>query len=96
MAKYNVRLNRVTDIDDKYLYMEMLVNGVPVNTMQDRTTNQMYYKADDIVRLLGIGGSLNEFLSSDKGLDSLSDWMRQSPEKTIERDLTVSDLFRSV
>lgn len=96
MAKDSIRLNRVTGIDEKYIYMEMLINGIPVNVMQDRATNQVYFKADDITRLLGVGGSLNEFLSSDKGLDFLSEWMAKNPDKTVEEDMTVLDLFRSI
>lgn len=96
MAKDSIRLNRVTDIDEKYIYMEMLINGIPVNVMQDRITNQVYFKADDITRLLGVGCSLNEFLSSDKGLDFLSDWLAQNSGKTVEKDMTVLDLFRLV
>lgn len=57
--------------DDKFDYYLTLIEGRPVKLAQSQLTKEIFFDVNDIKKFLGYV-SLEEFLSSDKGLDTIS------------------------
>ena len=44
-----------------------------------KTTGEIFFNADDIVKILGLGDNIKEFLGTDRGLDFINDFKRDHP-----------------
>lgn len=60
---------------------------------KDKRTNEILFDASDCLKILGLGSDLNEFLSSDKGLDLISEYQKSHPNVDL---FGKSGLFRKV
>lgn len=65
--------------DAEYKYFEAMFQGNPLRIQMSKQTGEILFNGDDCIKLLGLGGSVGEFLSSDKGLDLLNDFKRDNP-----------------
>lgn len=60
-------------------YFTSYYKGQPVRFTRNRWTNETLINADDVVRICGISGSFEEYLSTDAGLDFINDWKKDHP-----------------
>ena len=68
-----------TGEDKNYIYFMDHFQGTPVQVMQDKKTGEIFFNADDVVKILGLGDNIKEFLGTDKGLDFINDFKRDHP-----------------
>ena len=68
-----------TGEDKNYVYFMDHFQDTPVQVMQDEKTGEIFFNADDIVKILGLGDNIKEFLGTDKGLDFINDFKRDHP-----------------
>lgn len=54
--------------DIEFRYFEAIFQGKPLRIQMSRQTGEIMFHAEDCVNILGLGGSVGEFLSSGKGL----------------------------
>lgn len=57
-----------TGEDKNYVYFMDHFQDTPVQVIQDKKTGEIFFNADDVVRILGFGSSFKEFLGTDEGL----------------------------
>lgn len=62
----------------------------------DLHTRTTYVSCDDIVKKMGLANSFTEFMSSNAGLDMLSIWKEQNPEKTMEEHMTLVNFINAI
>ncbi len=60
-------------------YFTSYYKGQPVRFTRNRWTHETLINADDVVRICGIAGSFEEFLSTDDGLDFINEWKEKNP-----------------
>jgi prophage antirepressor-like protein len=72
-----------TKEDEKYIYFLDYFRGNRIEVMKDKISGEIFFNADDVVRCLGIGNTMNEFLSSDEGLDWINELKKEYPCKTV-------------
>ncbi len=65
--------------DAKFRYFEAMFQGSPLRIQMSKQTGEILFHGDDCIKLLGLGDSVGEFLSSDKGLDLINDFKRDNP-----------------
>lgn len=68
--------------DEKYVYFLDYFQGNPVHIRKDKSTQQIFFDANDVCHILGLG-SFHDFIGSDAGLDLISEWKRNNPGKEI-------------
>ena len=56
--------------------------GIRVRFFKNKFTGEIKISADDTARCLGYN-SLNELLSSDNGLDAISEWKKDNPDRSV-------------
>jgi prophage antirepressor-like protein len=71
-----------TGEDEEYIHFKGYFEGNEVKFQQDKASGEMLIDADDAMRCLGLG-SLDEFLSSDKGLDCILEMKRKNPDMQL-------------
>lgn len=71
--------------DEKYIYFLDYFQGNPVHIQQDKTTGEIFFNADDVCHILGMG-NFNEFIGSDQGLDIINDFKKEHPNTPIFGD----------
>ena len=54
----------------------------PVRFIKNKFTNEIKICADDTAKCLGYA-SLNDLLGSDNGLDVISEWKKDNPDKPV-------------
>ena len=64
-----------TGEDKNYVYFMDHFQDTPVQVMQDEKTGEIFFNADDIVKILGLGDNIKEFLGTDRGLDFINDFI---------------------
>lgn len=69
--------------DEKYLYYLSFFQGAPIRILRDKATNEILFDADQVCQALGLAESLNQFLGTDEGLDSISKFKQKYPDKTL-------------
>lgn len=60
-------------------YFTSYWKGKPVRFTRNRWTNEALINADDVVNILGIAGTFEEFISTDEGLDFINEWKKDHP-----------------
>lgn len=55
--------------------------GKPIHFIKNKATGQIFIDADDVTRALGEADSFIDYLSTDKGLDFVGEWMREHPNE---------------
>ena len=68
-----------TGEDKNYIYFMDHFQDTPVQVIQDKKTGEIFFNADDVVKILGLGDNIKEFLGTDKGLDFINDFKRDHP-----------------
>ena len=68
-----------TGEDKNDVYFMDHFQDTPVQVMQDEKTGEIFFNADDIVKILGLGDNIKEFLGTDRGLDFINDFKRDHP-----------------
>ena len=71
----------VTHEDFFHIYFEGYFQGNRVRIMKNKFSGAIVFNADDVCRCLDLGNSINDFLSTDKGLDFICDWKKENPDK---------------
>lgn len=69
-----------TGEDENYEYFEGIFEGKTIRMRMSKATGEILFDADDCLKVLGLGDNVNEFLSTDKGLDTLNDFKRDHPD----------------
>ena len=77
---------RATHEDFFHIYFEGFFQGNRVRLMKNKFSGAIMFNADDVSRCLGLGSSINDFLSTDKGLDFISEWKKENPDKPFIGD----------
>lgn len=68
--------------DEKYVYFLDYFQGKPVHMKQDKTTGEIFFNADDVCHILGVG-SFDEFIGTDEGLDIINDFKKENPNMPV-------------
>lgn len=68
--------------DEKYIYFLDHFQGKPVHIQQRKATGEIFFHADDVCRILGVG-NFNEFIGSDEGLDLINDFKKENPNMSV-------------
>ena len=68
-----------TGEDKNYVYFMDHCQDTPVQVIQDKKTMEIFFNADDVVRILGFGSSFKEFLGTDEGLDYINEYKKDHP-----------------
>lgn len=68
-----------TGEDKNYIYFLDCFQDTPVQVMQDKKTGEIFFNADDVVKILGLGDNLTEFLGTNSGLDFINDFKKNHP-----------------
>ncbi|PXZ44163.1 hypothetical protein DMB45_05740 [Sanguibacteroides justesenii] len=68
-----------TGEDKNYVYFMDHFQGTPVQVMQDKKTMEIFFNANDVVKILGLGDNINEFLGTDRGLDFINEFKKSHP-----------------
>ena len=55
--------------------------GNPVHFIKNKLTGEININADDALRAMGYTGSFEDYLGTDEGLDFISDWKKENPDK---------------
>ena len=76
----------VTGEDKKYIYFKDYFQGNEIKIIKNKLTDEICFDANDVVRCAGLANSMDEFLSSDKGLDFISDCKKENPNMQIFGD----------
>ena len=63
-------------------YFEFDGRKTPVRFSRNIFTGEVKIDANDTARVLGFE-SLNDLLGTDKGLDAISEWKRDNPDKSV-------------
>ena len=58
-----------TGEDKNYIYFMDHFQDTPVQVMQDKKTGEIFFNADDVVKILGLGDNIKEFLETFWGVD---------------------------
>jgi prophage antirepressor-like protein len=72
-----------TGEDEKFSYYVALFQEGRVRIRLNKISKEVFFNPDDIVKILGIGNTAEEFLSSDRGLDRILDLKKENPGKPI-------------
>ena len=67
--------------------------GQPVRISRNKITGEISISADDCARILGFD-NLNDLLSTDKGLDAISNWKRDNPGKPVFGECGSNAMFQ--
>ena len=72
-----------TSEDNNYIYFLDFFQGDPVRIMQDKKTAEILFNADDVIKILGLGSNITDFLSTDEGLDTINKFKQEHPNEDI-------------
>jgi hypothetical protein len=62
--------------------LEDYFEGIPVRFFRNKFSGEIKICGNDMARCLGFN-SLNDMLSTDKGLDVISEWRKEHPNKPV-------------
>lgn len=71
---------------EKYIYYTFVFKGKEINVMQDKVSKELLFDADDVINSLGLGENVKQYFSTDKGLDFISEYKKEYPQKPIFGD----------
>ena len=78
-------MTQKTGENDKYIFFKSInfEHGWILNLMLNKVTNEVYFDANDVSRCLGLGETIRDFLSTDDGLDTISEFKKEFPDRPI-------------
>jgi hypothetical protein len=82
-----------TGEDEKFVYYIASFQGARARGRVNKITKEVFFNADDMVKIFGLGNTAKEFFSSDKGLDWILEFKKENPDKPIfcdNREFTVT------
>ena len=87
IRKIQINSNKMSELkivyeDFFHQVFESEYKGIPVRFFKNKFTGEIKISANDTAKCLGYD-SLNELLSSDNGLDVISDWKKDNPDKPV-------------
>ena len=72
---------------------ESYFENKPVRFIKNIFTGEIKINADDVCKILDLGKDVNTFLGTDKGLDFISEWKKENPNKPVFGDRESGALF---
>jgi hypothetical protein len=67
--------------------------GHSVHFYKNKITGEITINADHVIRVCGLGNSLDEFLSTDEGLDTINRYNKEHPGKSFFGDAIKPKFF---
>jgi prophage antirepressor-like protein len=64
------------------IFEDVYYDGTPVRFIKNKFTGEIRIAANDVARVLGYE-TANDLLGTDGGLDAISDWKRDNPDKSV-------------
>ena len=61
---------------------DVYYDGTPVRFIKNKFTGEIKIDANDCARCIGYA-SIHDLLGTDKGLDAISDWKKDNPDKPV-------------
>jgi len=78
-------MTRLVYQDFFYEVFEDNFQGTPVRFYRHKFSGAITINADDCAQCIGYD-SINDFLGTDKGLDAISEWKKDHPDKPVFGD----------
>lgn len=75
-------MKKIEETKEYNIYMDYF-HGQPVRFLQDKKTGEILISADDAMMAMGANASIEEFLATDAGLDTINRMKQSEPEKPL-------------
>jgi len=86
---------RLIKDDGIFLLFVDYFQGIPVRILKNKYTEEIKFMADDVARCLGYD-SLHDLLSSDEGLDYISNWKKEHNDIPLFGNSDSGSMFEQI